>query len=304
MKRCPGDEESPLSPHTSHPRASRSKQEQAVNSNKQDVRIRKLLIGACCVMMRSAAISTGFISSTIYMICFSSSLVCSFIFITTSRNNRLLTPSLTPNRLLKYTNSWRQIRSLNSNTADASIQNNNNIDYGNNSNNNQALSALQRAVEIGTILGSQVMAPILSSLVQQQNWPTQENGGWESFWATCTPANTQSSLSNSLSHAQRLAMALEELGPTYVKFGQALGSRPDVVPPSLAKALSSLQDEMQPFDNDIAKEIICAELMGFDGKGKRGDDNMESIPLLELECLIESLTEVPVAAASIGQGTI
>ena len=256
------------------------------------------------MMMRSAAISTGFISSTIYMICFSSSLVCSFIFITTSRNNRLLTPSLTPNRLLKYTNSWRQIRSLNSNTADASIQNNNNIDYGNNSNNNQALSALQRAVEIGTILGSQVMAPILSSLVQQQNWPTQENGGWESFWATCTPANTQSSLSNSLSHAQRLAMALEELGPTYVKFGQALGSRPDVVPPSLAKALSSLQDEMQPFDNDIAKEIICAELMGFDGKGKRGDDNMESIPLLELECLIESLTEVPVAAASIGQGTI
>ena len=287
-----------LTPHT------REHQEQAVNSNKQHVRIRELLIGACCVMMRSAAISTGFISSTIYMICFSSSLVCSFIFITTSRNNRLLTPSLTPNRLLKYTNSWRQIRSLNSNTADASIQNNNNIDYGNNSNNNQALSALQRAVEIGTILGSQVMAPILSSLVQQQNWPTEENGGWESFWATCTPANTQSSLSNSLSHAQRLAMALEELGPTYVKFGQALGSRPDVVPPSLAKALSSLQDEMQPFDNDIAKEIICAELMGFDGKGKRGDDNMESIPLLELECLIESLTEVPVAAASIGQGTI
>ena len=221
--------------------------------------------------------------------------------------------------MLKYTNSWRQIRqirSLNSNTADVSIQspesilidevmNYNNIDDGNekntNSNNNQALSALQRAVEIGTILGSQVMAPILSSLVQQQNWPTEENGGWESFWATCTPANTQLS---SLSHAQRLAMALEELGPTYVKFGQALGSRPDVVPPSLANALSSLQDEMQPFDNDIAKEIICAELMGFDGKGKKGDDNMESIPLLELECLIESLTEVPVAAASIGQGKI
>ena len=162
--------------------------------------IRELSINRCmlCNDEISCNIYRVYIFSY-YMIFFSSSLVCSFIFITTSRNNRLLTPSLTPNRLLKYTNSWRQIRqirSLNSNTADVSIQspesilidevmNNNNIDDGNekntNSNNNQALSALQRAVEIGTILGSQVMAPILSSLVQQQNWPTEENGGWERF---------------------------------------------------------------------------------------------------------------------------
>ena len=168
----------------------------------------------------------------------------------------------------------------NNNTSYDSLQNN----Y-----NNQALSALQRAVEIGTVLGGQVMAPILTSLATQQNWPTEENGGWEAFWSTSTE-------SAGISHAQRLAMALEELGPTYVKFGQALGSRPDVVPPSLAKALSALQDDMAPFDSDVAKEIILSELMGFDGKG-----GGEEIPLGDLEALVSSLTELPIAAASIGQ---
>ena len=251
--------------------------------------------------MRAATASTGFISATIYMICFSSlsSLVCSFIT-TSMSNNRLLTPSSTSDVSIQLMESIKLIDEvIDNDNIDNSYDKNT---YNSNDNDSQALfAAFQRAVEIGTILGSQVMAPILSSLVQQQNWPTEENGGWENFWATCTPTNTPLSTSSSLSHAQRLAMALEELGPTYVKFGQALGSRPDVVPPSLANALSSLQDAMQPFDNDIAKDIIISELMGFDGKEK-GD--VESIPLLELECLIESLTEVPVAAASIGQGKI
>jgi len=168
-------------------------------------------------------------------------------------------------------------------------------------NENQALSALQRAVEIGTVLGGQVMAPILTSLALEQNWPTAENGGWEAFWATSTPDETNGGGSASITHAERLAVALEKLGPTYVKFGQALGSRPDVVPSSLAKALSALQDDMTPFDSKVAKEIILRELTGFDGKDGGGEGRNSSNRAKDLEALVSSLTELPVAAASIGQ---
>ena len=45
----------------------------------------------------------------------------------------------------------------------------------------------------------------------------------------------------------RLATALTRLGPTYVKLGQFLATRPDVVGVALARELESLQDRMQPF---------------------------------------------------------
>jgi len=170
-----------------------------------------------------------------------------------------------------------------------------------NENDNQALSALKRAVEIGTVLGGQVMAPILTSL---SDWPTEDNGGWEEFWSTKTDtldanvgAGGIDGISRaSMTHAQRLSMALEQLGPTYVKFGQALGSRPDVVPPSLAAALSLLQDDMTPFDSDVAKEIIFSEL-----RGREEGFGRERVSRNDLEAFVSSLTTMPVAAASIGQ---
>ncbi|KAL7436151.1 hypothetical protein ACHAXM_005092 [Skeletonema potamos] len=202
---------------------------------------------------------------------------------------------------------------------------------GDNNSNNRALSALQRAVEIGTILSSQVMAPILTSLAIKQNWPNEENGGWEAFWSTTTPTTSSNGIAaatattTTLSHAQRLALSLEKLGPTYVKFGQALGSRPDVVPPSLARALSTLQDDMEPFDNDVAKEIILAELLLREANGKeplssssssspsllggiveqieqqQQQQQQQQAMLKDVEALVSTLTEEPVAAASIGQ---
>ena len=187
-----------------------------------------------------------------------------------------------------------RLHKLSGSTTDASLEMVesiivNEVNDESNVDKNKAISALNRAVEIGNILGGQVFAPILTSLVvNQDNWPTEENGGWEKFWSTST---------DGISHAQRLVMALEDLGPTCVKFGQALGSRPDVVPTSLAAALCTLQDEMQPFDSDLAKDIIVSELMGYDG----GGESASSISLQNVEALIESLTDVPVAAASIGQ---
>ncbi|MFC1765441.1 ABC1 kinase family protein, partial [Planctomycetota bacterium] len=55
---------------------------------------------------------------------------------------------------------------------------------------------------------------------------------------------------------ERLRMALEELGPTFVKFGQLLSTRPDVVPPDYVRELEHLQDHVKPLPfSDIQTEI-------------------------------------------------
>ena len=56
--------------------------------------------------------------------------------------------------------------------------------------------------------------------------------------------------------AVRLREALEELGPIFVKFGQALSTRRDLLPPDIAAELAKLQDRVPPFDGKIARSII------------------------------------------------
>jgi ubiquinone biosynthesis protein len=58
----------------------------------------------------------------------------------------------------------------------------------------------------------------------------------------------------------RLAVALTRLGPTYVKLGQFLATRPDVVGPALARDLESLQDKMAPFPQAQAEAAVAAAL--------------------------------------------
>lgn len=58
----------------------------------------------------------------------------------------------------------------------------------------------------------------------------------------------------------RLRLALEELGPIYVKFGQILSTRRDLLPHDIADALALLQDHVTPFDPAQAKAIVEAEL--------------------------------------------
>ncbi len=50
----------------------------------------------------------------------------------------------------------------------------------------------------------------------------------------------------------RLRLALEELGPIFVKFGQALSVRPDLLPPEVAAELTKLQDQVPPFPPEQA----------------------------------------------------
>lgn len=86
-----------------------------------------------------------------------------------------------------------------------------------------------------------------------------------------------------LSEAERLRLALEELGPTFIKFGQILSTRHDLLPPEYINELSRLQDRVIPFEYAEAKKVIEKEF------GK----NIEEI--------FQSFNPGQIAAASIGQ---
>jgi ubiquinone biosynthesis protein len=81
----------------------------------------------------------------------------------------------------------------------------------------------------------------------------------------------------------RLRELLDELGPTFVKFGQLLSTRPDVVPPDIIAELRGLQDDVRPVPFAAVRQVVESELG------------------LELEKLFVEFEERPIAAASIGQ---
>ncbi|MAZ43671.1 MAG: 2-polyprenylphenol 6-hydroxylase [Legionellales bacterium] len=62
--------------------------------------------------------------------------------------------------------------------------------------------------------------------------------------------------SRKLPYELRVKKGLESLGPLFVKFGQILSTRRDLLPPEIANALSGLQDNVPPFDSDIAIQAI------------------------------------------------
>src|SRR4051812_35934344 len=60
--------------------------------------------------------------------------------------------------------------------------------------------------------------------------------------------------------AQRLASDLEKLGPTYVKLGQLLSSRTDMLPEDYIASLARLQDDVEPFAFEQVEHIVTSEL--------------------------------------------
>jgi ubiquinone biosynthesis protein len=86
-----------------------------------------------------------------------------------------------------------------------------------------------------------------------------------------------------LNRPQRLRMAFEELGPTYIKLGQILSTRPDLVPMEYIDELSSLQDKVPSFPFEQVRNVVSAEF------GMPPED------------LFDTLEEEPFASASIGQ---
>ena len=59
---------------------------------------------------------------------------------------------------------------------------------------------------------------------------------------------------------RRLREMLDELGPTFVKFGQLLSTRPDVVPVDIVSELRKLQDDVSPVPFAAVEQVIEAEL--------------------------------------------
>ncbi len=86
-----------------------------------------------------------------------------------------------------------------------------------------------------------------------------------------------------LSRAERLRLAMEELGPTFIKMGQILSTRPDLLPVEFIKELLKLQDKVPPFPFSDVKQIVEKELQN------------------PLDKFFLNFEMQPLAAASIGQ---
>lgn len=81
---------------------------------------------------------------------------------------------------------------------------------------------------------------------------------------------------------ERARHTFERLGPTFIKFGQILAQRPDLVPEAYRKELAKLEDSVEPFDAEQARQVIADEL---------GDPDE----------IFQEFEDEPIAAASIAQ---
>lgn len=98
------------------------------------------------------------------------------------------------------------------------------------------------------------------------------------------PATEQETIEPDVrARAEAFADALRKMGPTYVKFGQLLSTRPDIVPHEYILALESLQDDLEPFSFADVERIVEEEL------GVR------------ISKAFETFESTPLAAASLGQ---
>ena len=91
-------------------------------------------------------------------------------------------------------------------------------------------------------------------------------------------------LPNPIKHRGRqLRLACERLGPVFIKFGQLLSTRPDLLPADIVAELSHLQDNVPPFATDRFRQIVALELGGT------------------IDHLFTSLERQPLASASVAQ---
>jgi ubiquinone biosynthesis protein len=86
-----------------------------------------------------------------------------------------------------------------------------------------------------------------------------------------------------MTNARRLRLALEDLGPTFIKFGQILSTRSDILPPQYLEELSLLQDKVAPVSWEEARQVV--------------EDELEA-PVGEL---FSKVDPVPIASASLAQ---
>ncbi|MEM6252110.1 MAG: AarF/ABC1/UbiB kinase family protein [Cyanobacteria bacterium P01_D01_bin.156] len=120
------------------------------------------------------------------------------------------------------------------------------------------ITVFWRALSVALMLGSFVLGLVFDRVLGQQQ-------------------------ANEPKRAAQLRKILTDLGPTFIKVGQALSTRPDLVNPKFLDELIKLQDQLPPFDTYIANRIIEKEL------GRTADE------------VYSYISTEPVAAASLGQ---
>ena len=97
------------------------------------------------------------------------------------------------------------------------------------------------------------------------------------------PITNPSEKIKNMSTATKIRCVIEELGPTYIKFGQILSTRKDLFDQDIIDELSKLRDSVEPFDTDIAKAIF---------KNETG---------LYIDDIFKEFNDIPIGSASIGQ---
>ena len=93
----------------------------------------------------------------------------------------------------------------------------------------------------------------------------------------------RSGIAEKISPGKRIRLALEELGPTFIKLGQILSTRTDIIPESITEELSMLQDQAPEFSFSIVQELFEKEIG------------------ISIQEAFDDFEERPIAAASIGQ---
>ncbi len=108
-------------------------------------------------------------------------------------------------------------------------------------------------------------------------------GRFVPLWLRRTADSSEKGSQQPANVGKRLTRVANELGPVFIKLGQMLATRPDIVPPDILTELQTLQDRTDPFSSDTAKEIIADEL---------------KTPIKDA---FQDVEETPIACGSIGQ---
>ena len=98
------------------------------------------------------------------------------------------------------------------------------------------------------------------------------------------------------SPATRLRLAIEELGPTFIKLGQILSTRPDLLAPDIITELQKLQNDVPP----MAEEDVRIQIQ--DNLGQSSDDIFASFDIEPLACA--SIAQVHIATLKTGEEVI
>lgn len=133
----------------------------------------------------------------------------------------------------------------------------------------QAVKNAQRLKQILAVLSKNGFVDVIDRMNLGKFLPDR--------WIEAVESETQKSTQ------ERLRQSFEELGPTFVKLGQLLSTRPDLIPESFIEEFTKLQDQVQPLPFEVMKKVLSEDLGS------------------KLETEFASINEKPLAAASIGQ---